>query len=205
MTPVTQTILHDPDSGTVGNCMQAAIATLLDLPLDDVPHFAEHDDWDIRLGVWCHDRGLLWCKFGVQTLPEWVPCLLTGKSPRGIAHVVVGRGLSTVWDPHPSRDGLTSIGSVWVLARPEGGPGPTITPDTWDELTALPEDWDSYGALPPASTAIDVARRLVESVSAVPMSDGGVQVEWRGAGIDVEISVKPDGSASVLFCAEVRP
>lgn len=80
-----------------------------------------------------------------------------------------------------------------------------ITPDTWDELAALPENWDSYGGRPPASTAIAVARRLVESVSAVPMSDGGVQVEWRGAGLDVEVVVTPAGLASVLVCAEVRP
>lgn len=120
MTLVTQTILHDPDSDAIGNCMPAAIATLLDLPLDDVPHFAEHDDWDVRFDAWCKERGLIWSSLNVTQVPDWAPCLLVGKSPRGIAHVVVGRGLSTVWDPHPSRDGLTSITSVWVLARPEG-------------------------------------------------------------------------------------
>lgn len=118
---LTQTILHDPDTAAIGNCMQAAIATLLGLPLDDVPHFALHDDWDDRFKTWCHERGLIWCAFAVTDIPDWAPCLLTGKSPRGIAHVVVGRGLTTAWDPHPSRDGLTSIESVWVLARPEGG------------------------------------------------------------------------------------
>lgn len=37
MTPVFQTII----SGTNGNCMQAAIASLLDLPLESVPNFKE--------------------------------------------------------------------------------------------------------------------------------------------------------------------
>jgi hypothetical protein len=117
---VTQTILHDPDSDAVGNCMQAAIATLLGLNLDDVPHFAEHDDWDVRLREWSHQRGLIWFTLGVMEVPDWAPCLLDGKSPRGIAHVVVVRGLTTVWDPHPSRDGLSTIRCAWLFARPEG-------------------------------------------------------------------------------------
>lgn len=117
---ITQTILHDAETGAIGNCMQAAIATLLGLPLDDVPHFAQYDDWDVRFGTWCCERGLIWCKFPVNRIPDWVPCLLAGRSPRGIDHLVVGRGPATVWDPHPSRDGLTSIRSAWVLARPEG-------------------------------------------------------------------------------------
>lgn len=120
---ITQTILHDPDTGAIGNCMQAAIASLLDLPLDEVPHFAEHDDWDLRFSAWCAERGLIWFACDVSQVHDWAPCLLVGQSPRGIDHVVVGRGLTAVWDPHPSRDGLTSITGVWVLARPDGGVG----------------------------------------------------------------------------------
>jgi len=41
MTPVYQTIV---DSNN-GNCMQAAFASLFDLPLDDVPNFKEVTDW----------------------------------------------------------------------------------------------------------------------------------------------------------------
>ena len=42
----TQTILHDPDNGLLGNCMQAAIATVLGLGMEDVPHFAAIGDPD---------------------------------------------------------------------------------------------------------------------------------------------------------------
>jgi len=38
MTPVYQTLV----SKTNGNCMQAAFASLFDLPLDEVPNFIEH-------------------------------------------------------------------------------------------------------------------------------------------------------------------
>lgn len=54
MTPVFQTII----SGTEGNCMQAAIASLLDLKLEEVPNFKESGHlWmqDIYKFLW--DRG----------------------------------------------------------------------------------------------------------------------------------------------------
>ena len=39
---VEQTILHDPEKKNYGNCMQACVASLLNIPLNDVPHF-HHD------------------------------------------------------------------------------------------------------------------------------------------------------------------
>ena len=60
MIPVHQTILADPArndghdaNGQPGNCYQAAIASALDLRLDDVPHFATFcDDWVERSLDW---------------------------------------------------------------------------------------------------------------------------------------------------------
>jgi len=41
MIPLDQTIYGDGENGrSVGNCWQACIASMLDLPLDKVPHFA---------------------------------------------------------------------------------------------------------------------------------------------------------------------
>lgn len=116
MTPQDQTILHDPDSGAVGNCMQAAIATLLGLDMEEVPHFAALPDWDGALAAWCASRRLLWVSLSLMSLPDDMPCILTGTSPRGIAHVVVGRGVDTIHDPHPSRAGLRVKKTAWVFA-----------------------------------------------------------------------------------------
>ena len=44
MTPVFQTTFSDENNPKTGNCMQAAIASLLDLSLEDVPNFIEFDD-----------------------------------------------------------------------------------------------------------------------------------------------------------------
>lgn len=54
MTPVFQTIV-DKDHG---NCMQAAMASLFDLPLDAVPHFLEcGDQWFSVMNEFIKSRG----------------------------------------------------------------------------------------------------------------------------------------------------
>jgi hypothetical protein len=61
MTPVYQTLFN---AGTVkgelpGNCLQAAIASLLDMRLDDIPHFMSYgdDDWFKRYKEFLHESG----------------------------------------------------------------------------------------------------------------------------------------------------
>lgn len=119
MTPVDQTILHDPETGAIGNCMQAAIASLLDLPLDDVPHFVklypESEQCGQAISDWCLDRRYFVVQLDLEQLPDQMLCMLHGTSPRGLPHVVVGRGTEMIHDPHPSRDGLTETWLAWIL------------------------------------------------------------------------------------------
>ena len=66
MIPVLQTILADPArndgcdaEGRPGNCYQAALASALELPLDEVPHFATFaTDWVERSDAWFRARGI---------------------------------------------------------------------------------------------------------------------------------------------------
>src|SRR5437868_3306052 len=58
---VTQTILYDPElnaRGVYGNCLQAAFASLLGMPLEAVPHFVAFGSWDTALALWLADIGL---------------------------------------------------------------------------------------------------------------------------------------------------
>ena len=51
MIPVYQTIIGRADDGSApGNCMQAVVASLLELPLDEVPHFLLYGDrwWEME-------------------------------------------------------------------------------------------------------------------------------------------------------------
>lgn len=68
MIPVLQTILADPArndgcdaEGRPGNCYQAAIASALELPLDEVPHFSNMDGdlWWTESNRWLRERGLV--------------------------------------------------------------------------------------------------------------------------------------------------
>ena len=69
------------------------------------------------------------------------------------------------------------------------------------EFGQLTANWDSYGAEPITEEAIDVARtftkRRPRKVTAiVPLSDGGIQVEWLDGANEVETEIDPEGQAS---------
>ena len=117
-TGVTQTILAGTP-GRQGNCIQAAVATLLSLPLDEVPHFAESDgDWveDMVAFARKHGHSIVWRHGGP---PAPAQGLAFGPTIRSadITHAVAIVD-AEVWDPHPSRAGLTSVSTYvdWVPA-----------------------------------------------------------------------------------------
>jgi hypothetical protein len=105
--PIDQTIVIGDGSGQPGNCLQAAVASLLDLELDAVPHFILHEDWLERMVEFAAQHG-----YRVIYRPPTAPVafgLAIGPSPRGVGHAVVCIDGEIVWDPHPSRAGLTAI------------------------------------------------------------------------------------------------
>lgn len=129
MKPVRQT---DFGKGT-GDCWAACIASILELPLSEVPNFC-HDDlrsgWLKRTINWLYARGIgiIYIEDAGKALSERPHlvvgcfCILTGRSPRAkdgeddFLHSVVGfckmkevkDGYQTVveftHDPHPSND-----------------------------------------------------------------------------------------------------
>lgn len=83
----------------------------------------------------------------------------------------------------------------------------------FDHLGGLERNWDSYEAEPISPKAISLAKTVVcRSIAALerhgaknvypfaiaPLSDGGVQVEWRGTAGFVEIEIGPSGALSAL-------
>jgi hypothetical protein len=71
-----------------------------------------------------------------------------------------------------------------------------------EDLASLAPGWDSYGAQSIQADATIAAVRFLASVAAafplisgpsiVPLADGGLQVEWHRAGIDLEIAFSDD-------------
>ena len=119
MIEVQQTILVGDRDGVPGNCLQAAIASVLDLPLDAVPHFVNFVWFDPAVELWARGRGLTVKRQGFPEKPapspEVIPdrpCLVSGKSERGFLHTVVGDHGQVVWDPHPSQAGILDVWEV---------------------------------------------------------------------------------------------
>lgn len=112
---VTQTILARDEAeaeGVLGNCLQAALASALNLPLDAVPHFMAFVWWDAAVPLWLRGRGLDWT--WRAEIPE-ARSIVVGKSPRGVSHAVVGEAGRIVWDPHPSRGGLVEVQGAYEI------------------------------------------------------------------------------------------
>ena len=83
-----------------------------------------------------------------------------------------------------------------------------------DRLRNLHQDWDSYGSDAPTSLAVAIARHLIWIVltrtyalaedrsipyAVVPLSGGGVQVEWRCGAKAIEVEIGPDGHFGYLL------
>lgn len=81
------------------------------------------------------------------------------------------------------------------------------------QLLALPRDWDSYGSPPPSEFAVKTAGSLILDIDldyfvsprVVPVSGGGVQLEWRLGSRELEIEISYEGSAEYLKSLDAKP
>lgn len=113
--------------GEQGNCLSACLASLLNLPLTEVPNFFEACNWDE------HKSDLKWAKavekfladFGLGIMefsyhPSFSVLLqgkymVSGPSPRGYNHAVIYEKGRLVFDPHPEGGGLIKEEGVSLL------------------------------------------------------------------------------------------
>ena len=106
MRAVDQTILDS----TTGNCFTACVASILELPLNAVPHFVLYGDewWDVFL-TWLAELGLsatFYTSGDDYVPPGWTIAGGPSKRFAGKMHACVALDGVVVHDPHPSRDGL---------------------------------------------------------------------------------------------------
>ena len=121
MIPHTQTIFVDDPRGIPGDCMRTAVASLLDLPTEAVPHFvlfAEPGAWFQAFTLWLTGCGLRIKPLSADNIDR--ECLALGMSPRDVEHVVVWGPDGLVHDPHPSRAGIEPR-QFWALEAAVGG------------------------------------------------------------------------------------
>lgn len=145
MTPVDQTTFGHPG----GNCYSACVASILGLPVSEVPYFMDDPPpaWHERLDAFLAPRGLYALHFQIadreiydrnNLWPKGF-YILCGKSPRG-DHAVVGCGPNVAHDPHPSRAGLTEVDGFALIVPLFG------------DVAAESTRWMVRNASPPAST-----------------------------------------------------
>ncbi|KKK72438.1 hypothetical protein LCGC14_2903880 [marine sediment metagenome] len=146
-----------------GDCFSACIASILELPLADVPYFMgqteeEGEEWWGKFEEWALPRGFYPILLNLTT--EWRPSglhVLSGKSPRGnFPHSLVASGKGEIiHDPHPSRDGIDSRDDVVLL----------IPFDPAEKATRILRailEADERGQGLPFAEAMQAAKNLVE-------------------------------------------
>lgn len=127
-----QRILHDPDNGKYGDCFRTALACLLDMEPEDVPHFMhgapEAEEFWAIVDEWLNDNGyslftvayssgLELVQKGMKNQNPGLLYLIAGTSPRGTTHQCIGFEDQVIHDPHPEGGGLVGPvddGLYWV-------------------------------------------------------------------------------------------
>ena len=116
---IHQTQFYDPTKSknvVTGNCMAAALASLLNVPLSDIPDWiglTASEFWD-AVEQFVNDRGFQFCMRSAQSSFDGY-YLASGPSARGTGHTVVYRAGELVHDPHPSNTGLLAVDYIHVL------------------------------------------------------------------------------------------
>jgi len=110
--------------------MSACVASLLEIPIESVPRFIREPgdthmfQWAERLDDFLEPFGLYAMHFAADPARAAFPGVLhimTGISPRGRPHAVIGKGRRIVHDPHPDKTGLFTIdGFCLIVPRWEG-------------------------------------------------------------------------------------
>jgi len=138
----TQLLRHDPDNGIYGDCWRATVASLLRLPIEEVPHVCDGPDDGkasdrMRAFLYTRNCALIQIPFNgdmsLEQVLEYVGSLpvsgglhwcLMGTSRTGCNHVVICKGNEIVHDPSitqsgiigPANDGLWW--AEWIVQRP---------------------------------------------------------------------------------------
>lgn len=119
-----QLFKHDPDNGTYGDCCRTALACLLDVKPEEIPHIGEAEAEDGELFNKHFEEVLLTRGYYRITLPcdgqqplenvlamnhsmhPLAYYLLIGTSRNGTPHVVICCGDKIVWDPAIDDSGI---------------------------------------------------------------------------------------------------
>lgn len=115
MKQVYQTIFTDEKNGIAGNCLQAAIACILELDINEVPHFVQiyDNEYYYHMDMWLNEKGYETINEGYVSKDEHY--IAVGKSPRFEhgTHCCIYKAGEFVFDVHPKGGGIEGVN--WVI------------------------------------------------------------------------------------------
>ena len=132
MKPQKQRFLHNPPE-SYGDCFPTALASLMNIDRDDVPHFWDggkepEGGWYAPVREWLAKYNLTYLSLPVAAdlkttlgmMGDFNPgvfYLLSGNGGRVGNHTVVAKDDEIIWDPHPDNSGLVGPcedGFYWI-------------------------------------------------------------------------------------------
>jgi len=127
MIPIKQTKISTHDGSVTGNCFAACVASLLEIPFDEVPQFELDKNWFPPFRQFLLKNGYEYMGHGKpEDLNEYEGLdgyvIVHGDSPRlyvKTGHAVIYRHGILVHDPHPSNDGVLNVQGFYMIERAE--------------------------------------------------------------------------------------
>lgn len=124
MKPVVQTKIsvRAPDGTMIikGNCYASCWASILEIPLNEVPAFEDLPDdgsWFRETWKWLNSLGLQLGYSNMEDVPDNEFTIACGPSPRGPwGHCVVYYNHQFAHDPYPNGSGLSKVNyHLWAI------------------------------------------------------------------------------------------
>lgn len=129
MKPVYQTRFGGSSApeGEQGNCMQAALASIFEVLLEDAPDFTGeivNGSWYMHLDEWLATRNLelIVMPAGTGISPvqaHYIQCVKSTTLAAGDGHIVVALNGKVVHDPNPRAKALGDFEESWFFAARE--------------------------------------------------------------------------------------
>lgn len=132
MIPIKQKNLHDPDNGVWGDCHRAAIASIFEIAIEEIPNFGEggpdENEFQRRVDEWLLDHGFRAVHAAYDSDLDQVMRVLAihakgtyylfgATSNTGCGHTLVGCGGEIVHDPSLVNSGIKGPmedGLYWI-------------------------------------------------------------------------------------------
>lgn len=124
-----QTKLSTPDGSIRGNCFRACLSSIMDLDIEDIPHFEDMgQEWHEPFFNFLKEKNYEFEGTGQKKNFDKLKryegiegCVIVfGKSPREYVksgHAVIYKNGEFFFDPHPSNEGLTEVEGYYMITK----------------------------------------------------------------------------------------